>query len=122
MKQDNKIFTSYYAKAAKLDKDKYTFCSISRGTPTWFPYKLVDRKSLAPSSYLLSKYKEGEMSWKEYEAIYIREQGLPQMADTILDDLENLVDYYNKPVVLLCYEKEQCHRFILGRFIGAEEL
>lgn len=120
--ENNNIFTSYYAKAARLSSKEYTFCSISRGIPVWFPYDLVHLKHLAPSSQLLARYKKGEITWEQYESIYIKEMDLPHQVPFILERLNLIIKQYNKPIVLLCYEKDTCHRFILGRFIGAKEL
>jgi len=100
------IYTSYYANP---DLPKYkNLISISRIKPHWFD--CGNALELAPSSDLLFKYKNGEVSEGEYEKIYLKQ--LNQL------DSEEIYERYNESV-LLCYEKrgDFCHRNILAKWL-----
>lgn len=118
------VYTSYFAKVMKIDTSDYLLVSITRaGRPSWFDKPAIWRKDLAPSWNLLNDWKEGLITWKEYEERYKAEMMLPTRAQAIRESLRtNMIAHDNKPMILLCYEKTQCHRFILGRYIQAEGL
>lgn len=105
------IFTSYFALTKKLIEAGYEPISISR-----FPPKFFDGKKalgLAPSEYILKRYKDGVINEEQYTKEYI--EYLESRKDKIIDYLRILfLDKRN--VVFLCYEKsgDFCHRRILA--------
>lgn len=118
------VYTSYFSKVMRMDTSEYLLASITRaGRPSWFDKPAIWRRDLAPSWDLLNDWKNGLITWEEYEQRYKAEMMLPTRAQHIQQSLlTNIVAHGNKPMILLCYEKSQCHRFILGKYIGAEEL
>lgn len=71
---------------------------------------------LGPSKKLLGDYKEGRVSWNEYEIRYREEiTGNPEAVKRLIE-VCNLSK--TKNVRLMCYEKQPpCHRFILLEMI-----
>lgn len=114
------IYTSYFAKAKSLE-DKFIVVGITRYPPKWFNGKNFEY--LAPTSNLLMKYKNGEISEEMFEVQY------RTMLKNIKPYLESMVDrlkLYNtsldKHVVLCCYEKSDdfCHRHLLANELKEE--
>ena len=74
---------------------------------------------LGPSKKLLFSYKNGKLTWDEYERTYRKERELPWAQNAI----ERLKQIQNKrkTITLLCYEREndpKCHRYILKEILG----
>jgi len=71
---------------------------------------------LAPSKELLRDWKEGRITWGEYEERYRQEILSNPKAVRKLLEIKALAE--EKEVYLLCYEREPpCHRFILIELI-----
>jgi len=106
-----KVFTSYFARVKHVEEKGITPVSISRVTPKWLPDIKRDI-NLAPSSNLLFKYKEGNMSEEDYEKIY-RKETLSKL------DQHNVFSAHAGECVM-CYEKsvDFCHRQIFARWMG----
>ena len=98
---NKKVYTSYYALACKLLPNR-RLVAISIGIPEGFNGDIL--RELNPSGTLLSKYKNGEISDKEYTKIYYEET---------LSKL-NAKEIYNKIAgkCLICYcgKDKFCHR------------
>lgn len=96
--------TSYFAKYKKEDG-----VSISLYKPKWFNGE--EYKQLAPPSFLLWKYKNGEVNNDEYVEIYKKYTLEKLDASQVYEDLQDKV--------LLCYEKSSdfCHRHIVAEWI-----
>jgi len=103
------IYTSYFANAKNIKKKQ--FVSISRVTPSWFDFDIIEAKELAPSSKLLVAYKNEEVDTIEYEKIYKKET-LSKL------DPKEIYEKYNNSV-FLCYEKrgDFCHRNIVSAWL-----
>ena len=71
-------------------------------------------KELAPSKELLYKYKNNNISWKQFTKLFKKELQNENSIDTI-QSLRN----YKRNVTLLCYEPdgENCHRYIIKDII-----
>lgn len=105
------IFTSYFSLTKKLIEAGYEPISISR-----FPPKFFDGKKalgLAPSEYILKRYKNKEIDEEQYTKEYI--EYLESRRDKIIEYLTKL-SLSERKVVFLCYEKsgDFCHRRILA--------
>ena len=71
---------------------------------------------LAPSKQLLEDWKEGKISWEEYEERFRKEILSNPKALKKLREIKELAK--KKDVRLICYEKNPpCHRFILIEMI-----
>ena len=115
------IYTSYFANMKKLDKEKYTFISISLYPPKWYEGKVY--KKVAPSNEILMDWKNGkkdEEARSHYERMYSFKILRKLNAKDILKDLEELSE--GKDIVLLCFEKsgDFCHRYLLSKFLEKE--
>lgn len=76
---------------------------------------------LAPSKELLRDWKEGKISWAEYERRFRAEIMSNPKAMEKLRDIKRLAE--KKDVRLMCYEKNPpCHRFILMEMIKEIEV
>lgn len=104
------IYTSYFAKAKKLD-DNYIIVGITRFPPSKFKNNI---SFIAPSENLLYQYKINKINEKEYEKIYLKE--LYCNIDLLATYLKK-IQQNNKHIVLCCYESSEkfCHRHILAR-------
>jgi len=107
------IYTGYFARDKEYRERGYTTISISQFPPKY--YQGLEWKTVAPSAWLLQKFKNHEIDHIEYEAIYISE--LESKKDKILAELRN---YAEGDFVLLCYEKPGsfCHRHLFARWIS----
>ena len=115
------IYTSYFANIKKLDKDMYTFVSISLYPPKWYEGKVY--KKVAPSNEILMDWKQGnkdDEAKSHYERMYNFKILRKLSAKDILNDLQELSE--GKDIVLLCFEKSMdfCHRHLLARFLEKE--
>ena len=73
---------------------------------------------LAPSEMLLKDWKNGRISWSEYEARYRKEILTNQIALKRMREIKKMSE--SQDVYLVCYEKRPpCHRFILSDMIKA---
>lgn len=74
---------------------------------------------LAPSEELLRDWKEGRITWEEYERRFREEILSNPKAVEKLKEIKRLLDE-GKDVRLMCYEKNPpCHRFILIELINS---
>ena len=114
------IYTSYFAKTAKLNKDENILICISRYIPKWVDKdSMLHLLSLAPSEQLLKDYKANKVTEEQFKEQYIK--GLDENIG-----LGNLLNYFkeieqdssknNIDVYLICYEAPDkfCHRHILA--------
>lgn len=105
---NNKIYTSYFARASKIVPDR-RLVSIALTTPEGWGGAYL--RELNPSPALLHSIKNNEISNKEYEEIYRRD---------ILDNL-NPKEIANKLLgkVMCCWEKSGsfCHRHIVLKWL-----
>jgi uncharacterized protein YeaO (DUF488 family) len=83
----------------------------------WYP-------ALAPSQYLLQKWKNREITWEEFESEYRKEISRSENARAHLETLREISTSTANPnpsfITLLCYEAERnphCHRHILKNII-----
>ena len=83
----------------------------------WYP-------ALAPSQYLLQKWKNREITWEDFESEYRREMSRSDKAQAHLETLREISRSITNPnpsfITLLCYEAERnphCHRHILKTII-----
>jgi len=114
------ICTGYFAKTKSYVEAGMTPISIARKTPSFFQGK--EWKVFAPPLELLYKYKNGEVTEKEYITYYTNYLN-NKITDNMLAKLKDW--YYNKnDIVLLCYEKPEdfCHRHILGDWLGKKAM
>lgn len=104
------IYTSYFSKIKNLD-DSYIIIGVTRFPPSKFKNNI---SFIAPSEWLLYKYKNNKINEKEYEEIYTKE--LDCKIDLFLEYLKR-IQTNNKHIVLCCYEKSEkfCHRHILAK-------
>lgn len=101
------IYTSYYAKANKLDKN-LKLISIARYSPRWM--KIDEYKALAPTKEILFQYKEyGDI--RKYIRAYKKDVLSKLSVDKVARDLDGCV--------LMCYEKSSdfCHRHIVSKWL-----
>lgn len=83
----------------------------------WYP-------ALAPSEYLLRKWKKREITWVNFESEYRKEISRSANARAHLDTLREVSKSTTNPnpdfITLLCFEAEKnpyCHRHILKNII-----
>lgn len=102
---------SVQAKSKKTDGIR--ICIMRRIMPEfvfdiWIP-------TLSPSTELLKKYHDKEISWKEYEVLFTKE-----VLDTQQKYLKIVSDIAkNNNITLLCWEEapEMCHRRLIAQRI-----
>ena len=110
--KDFEIATGYFSMTQEYKKAGYVPISIARYTPN----KISCGKwiSPAPSKELLSDYKNGKVSFTEYDKIYMKELQAKDVG--LYLELQELVTALKArgfhKMVLLCYEKNksECHR------------
>ena len=117
------IYTSYFAKAMKLDMDKNAIICIARYIPNWVNKSNMNHLiSLAPSEQLLKDYKANKVNEEQFKEIYLKE----------LDEslgINDLIEFFKQieqeskengiNVILCCYEAPDkfCHRHILKELL-----
>ncbi len=109
------ILEGYFAKIKDYPETDNLVC-VSLDYP-WFVKsdKMYHAYVLAPTPWLLKRYKAGEMNWKRYEECYLdhlKHNTLAQME--IAGILERSAK--GETIRVMCYEKaedRQCHRFLL---------
>lgn len=106
------VYTSYYARANKLDPNEYLFVQISRSKPP-FAHPVVERPWLFPSQELLYGYKKGTISEEEYDRQYTEQISKINLAK----DVEAVPNPFKKKICYLCWEGKGkfCHRHIFAR-------
>jgi len=111
------IETGYFAKIKTYPETDWLLC-VARKYP-WFVKqgKMTHMIELAPSNELLKDWKEGSITWEEYEERYRSELSSSSLARNGIAWI-GLKDAQGETVRLLCWEKEPpCHRFILKDMI-----
>ena len=117
---DYMVYTSYFAKTAKLNKDENILICISRYIPKWVDKdSMLHLISLAPSEQLLKDYKANKVTEEQYKEQYIKSLdeniGLGNLLNYFKeieqDSIKNNIDVY-----LICYEAPDkfCHRHLLA--------
>lgn len=104
------LYTSYFAKADLSNPLAY---AITVRTPPWAGRKLNHCPDLAPTSRMLSLYKNGYITEAQYTDMYLHElrargKTPQQVADALPDG-----------AILLCYEGKGkfCHRHIAAEWL-----
>jgi uncharacterized protein YeaO (DUF488 family) len=118
------IRTSYYSKASRLPFYHYTFVQISNSRPDWFDtIHDIDtslKRMLCPPWSAVKKYKE-DSDWQTFTETYKREVLDKLDRYTVLSELECIYQQNGcKPLVLLCWETKQCHRFLLSDWLACD--
>lgn len=77
-------------------------------------------RKIAPDRDALLKYKSGELSWENYEQLYLMK--LQKLWDARDEAILTVAKFVKDPrnLWLLCWEKEenkQCHRHTLKKFL-----
>ena len=110
------IDTGYFAKIKTYPATDILIV-ISRYYPRFAPPGMLFKPEFAPSAVLMSDWKAGLITWKEYEARYRAEMDDPVLQRRIMQYAERV----NSSQVhrFLCHEKdgEPCHRVILKAII-----
>lgn len=104
------IYTSYFSMLKNIPKE-YIPVSIAFKTPEF--YKGLIYKKLAPTPDILYQYKK-DGDWERYEKFYEHSILSLLLVNEVLTDLLNLTSSYD--IVLLCYEKGNCHRHIVRQW------
>lgn len=117
-----KIYTSYYKRFGTL-RGNLIPVRVSNTQPDWLDYHTVELPEVYPGD-LVWLYKNGTIDWEQYTETYL--QRLNNIGrETILRRLKEISeDHDDGDVVLLCWEKGNCHRKLLGNFLdcGVEEI
>ena len=114
------IYTSYFARISKI-KEKYPdykIVSISHSRPKWVDSNIVeDWGILGPTSDLLSRYRKGLVSEKEYTEEYL--EYISSIWDNVKDRFRT-----DSNIVMLCYEANGkfCHRHVLSMYLNSREV
>jgi len=101
------IYTSYLAKIKSYPKqEEHILVMRNRGN-----------NELAPSSELLSKWKNEEINWNEYQEIFTDEMKSQESQERLTQIAEKVAE--DKDIRLICYEGEDkhCHRKILKTLV-----
>lgn len=118
------IYTSYYAKASRMDLEDCLLVKVSNTQPDWFIHKThVLTTDVYPDWSLINSYKNGEISYEKFGALYTRQITSHTQPEFILQEVKNLCKIHDKEkVVFLCYEKEigTCHRLVLAEMVGKD--
>ncbi len=108
--------TSYYSRAAYLDRSKYYLVAISVTHPDWIE---VDDTIhvLMPGSKWLWDLKKGRISFEKYSELYL------DQCNTYLETIKERIEAVkriagDREVVLLCWEKDRtkCHRQLFANW------
>ena len=107
--KNNKIYTSYFARASKIIPDR-RLVSVALSTPDYWGGSFA--RQFNPSASLIHKIKNKEITPEEYE-IYYKAEVLDK-----LDPVDEAVELYGK--VLCCWEKPGnfCHRHIILKWLA----
>lgn len=106
------IYTGYFAKTKIYEQDGLQPVSIAGKTPGFF--KGPKFPSLAPEYKMFSDWKKGKISDMEYTKIFTK-----RLNELDKEAIKRFINSFDKPVVLLCYEKpgDFCHRHIVADWI-----
>lgn len=111
------IYTSYYSKMDKIkESETLVPVAISASVPVWAG-PVMKYKKLAPSYELLNDYKNGKISWEEYEERYKAEVLSELDQKEVAAELAELVNGAGDPA-LMCWEKTRCHREIVAKWLN----
>lgn len=122
----HKIFTGYIAKT-KYYRNKGLFTIlICRWKPKFYifdpnyPENHQWWTALSPPELTLKTIKGKEIDWVEYTHQYLNYLNSKFTKEGLIASLSKCADYYNKDLVLLCYEKDsnQCHRGLLAHWLN----
>jgi len=104
-----KLYTSYFAKQARIDPGDKIFVSIAAGgVPKWFPYECIVYSPLVPNWGLVMDKKKNLITWEEYERRYWEEKDFEHSRLRYTVDLMKISDQHdNKDLVILCFEKRR---------------
>ncbi|MFG1449888.1 MAG: DUF488 family protein [Thermoplasmataceae archaeon] len=74
-------------------------------------------RSLAPDQGLLKRYKEGSMTWSDFETEFYDEVKNRNQSIQDIEKIRSMTQ--EKNVTLLCFEKEgeNCHRYLVQRIM-----
>lgn len=108
-----RIYTGYFAVEKKYPSDIVRI-AICRSVPKWFDGYYF--KLLAPSWDLLNDYREGIINWEQYTERFNEETLSQVKAEGVVQQLSAFT--HGKDCVLLCYEKEVCHRFLVSAWLN----
>lgn len=110
------IKTGYFAQYRKYNKAEYMLVGITRFPPK--RYEGLNLPELAPKAETLSAYKNGRISWEEFEKAYL--DYLNNNYESVLKALKCLEVSGCNRIVLCCFEKssEPCHRHILANYLN----
>ncbi len=109
------ILEGYFAKIKDYPETDELFC-VSQVYPRFVKRdKMYHAYVLAPMSWLLKRYKDGEMTWERYAECYLDHLKHNRCGQL---ELGGILERSGKgeTIRLLCWEKaedKQCHRFLL---------
>jgi len=109
-----RIFTSLFARTARLEKTGIVPISIALWNPRW--YDGAAMRSVAPTAYMVN----ADISRERYVELYNREILGRLRAEDVVAEIETLSN--GKDAALLCYEKpgDFCHRRLLAEWLTRE--
>ncbi len=109
------ILEGYFAKIKDYPETDNLIC-VSLNYPHFVkPDKMYHAYVLAPTPWLLERYKKGEMNWKRYGECYLDHLKYNSLAGLEIDGILESSSK-GKTIRLMCYEKAEdrhCHRFLL---------
>jgi uncharacterized protein YeaO (DUF488 family) len=76
-------------------------------------------RALGPSRDLLRAFRDGQMSWEQYEVRYLEEM-LAEKPQAEIQRLADLSRDETVTVMCMCKDEAQCHRRLLRDLIEAE--
>lgn len=108
------LYTSYFSR--QRNNKVNPLYAITVNKPSWFIGEHL--KIVAPTSDLLSRYKQGITNEEEYTVEYLNM--LENNKNDILTTIKSLPD----ESILLCYEgiNKFCHRHILADWLRKQEI
>ncbi len=117
------ILEGYFAKIEDYSRNEKLFC-VSLTYPHFVkPDKMYHAYPLAPTPWLLERYKAGELTWKRYGEYYLDHLTANKLAQMEIDGiLERSAK--GETIRLLCFEKAEdrhCHRFLLFDILNQME-
>lgn len=119
-----RLWTSYYSAIARREDiaNAVNLVKVSNTAPKWFPYNCwVLDTNVYPSWSIINRLKDGSISYDEFKRLYLKElDGRTKSADVLTELKQITVETGIDDVVLLCWEVERCHRFILAEWLGTE--
>lgn len=109
------IYTSYFGKL-KSFPDNIVPMAICAKAPNW--YKGLQYKKLAPKYDFFMKWKENHDN-DYYERCFAEQVTGKLSADTVVNELKEMVGDNSKEICLVCYEKptDFCHRHLVAKWL-----